>query len=133
MNEITAADLACPCCHVQVANPRLVIALNQLQQTTDIKLEIRSGYRCHPHNASQGGAPSSKHLTGLAADVHSAAHNPLELYLIAEQIPDFANGGIGLYPNDSIHLDVRSSRARWYRVSGKDYPITHYLTQQQRS
>ena len=128
MNEITAADLACPCCHIQVANPRLLAALNQLQNISALKLEIRSGYRCHAHNASVAGAPTSQHLLGMAADLHSGAHPPLEMYLIAEQIPDFARGGIGLYPENLIHLDVRTWRARWYRVAGKDHPITDYLT-----
>ncbi|MCX5920319.1 MAG: D-Ala-D-Ala carboxypeptidase family metallohydrolase [Candidatus Melainabacteria bacterium] len=115
MNQITAADLACPCCHVQIANPRLLAAINQLQNTCGSKLEINSGYRCHAHNASVGGAPTSQHLLGMAADIHSPAHTPLDLYLFAEQIPDFARGGIGLYPQNLIHLDVRTYRARWYR------------------
>ena len=41
---------------------------------------------------------------------------PEELKKFAEEIPEFANGGIGIY-DWGIHVDVRGRRARWdYRT-----------------
>jgi zinc D-Ala-D-Ala carboxypeptidase len=127
MNPITAADLACPCCQTCKPNPTLLDALNLLQTMVGTQLQTNSGYRCPKHNAAVGGAPHSEHLTGEAADIRCANLAPISLYLAAEQIPAFSQGGIGLYPADFIHLDVRPTRARWFRKAGRDYPIIEYL------
>lgn len=75
--------------------------------------KITSGYRCPNYNALVGGVPNSEHLQGNAADVVVNGYNPTDIREFAEKIPEFQNGGIGVYP-DYIHLDVRSSgRARW--------------------
>lgn len=128
MKTITAAELACPCCHLQVATPRLIHALNQLQELLQLEIIIHSADRCPNHNRTVGGTPGSSHLTGMAADLSAPQRTPLELYLTAEQIPAISGGGIGLYPGNFIHIDVRNWRARWFRVAGKDHPITEYLT-----
>ena len=127
MNEITREQLLCPCCHQGNPSTILLDALNQLQNTLGQPLSIHSGYRCPTHNAKVGGTPRSEHLTGRAADISSPAHRPLDLYLAADEIWVFRNGGIGLYNADYIHLDVRVSRARWFRVNEHDHPITDYL------
>jgi hypothetical protein len=41
------------------------------------------------------------------------------MYELASQVPLFAEGGIGAYDTDFLHLDVRGHRARWARVRGK--------------
>jgi uncharacterized protein YcbK (DUF882 family) len=99
-----------------------------MQTQLGTELQITSGCRCPLHNADVGGAAQSHHLTGNAADVAACGISPLALYLAAEQVYSFRNGGIGLYPQQYIHLDTRMSRARWYRVAGKDHAITEYLT-----
>jgi hypothetical protein len=40
------------------------------------------------------------------------------MYELASQVPLFAEGGIGAYDTDFLHLDVRGHRARWARVRG---------------
>jgi uncharacterized protein YcbK (DUF882 family) len=120
--------LFCPCCHYGIVDPHLVFALTRFQDLTKLPITIDSGYRCHAHNAAVGGAPHSQHLTGRAADIACPPLSPLELYLVAEQIPAFANGGIGLYPANYIHLDTRRVRARWFRRTGLDQHILTFLT-----
>jgi hypothetical protein len=34
-------------------------------------------------------------------------------------VPQFAEGGIGAYDSNFLHVDVRGHRARWARVRGK--------------
>ena len=129
MEPITAADLLCPCCKKGNPHPSLIDGINLMQELIQQKITIDSACRCPAHNAAVGGAPHSEHLLGQAADMKAEPYTPLELYLIAEQIPAFINGGIGLYPANFIHVDVRQHRARWYRVAGHDNPITDYVTQ----
>ena len=69
---------------------------------------------CNRHNKAVGGAEQSFHTLGMAADVSCPAGvSPEELAVIAEEIPLFREGGIGVYAS-WVHLDVRQSgKARW--------------------
>lgn len=128
LRTITAADLLCPCCHTGRPHPALIDGLNLMQEILHAELTIHSGCRCPKHNATVGGVPHSEHLDGDAADVSTPSRSPLELYLAADQYPPFTHGGIGLNPAHFIHVDRRPHRSRWFRVDGKDHPITDYLT-----
>ena len=70
--------------------------------------------RSNRHNKAVGGAEQSFHTLGMAADVSCPAGvSPEELAVIAEEIPLFREGGIGVYAS-WVHLDVRQSgKARW--------------------
>ena len=41
------------------------------------------------------------------------------MYELASEVPQFAQGGIGAYDSNFLHVDVRDHRARWARVAGK--------------
>lgn len=110
--------LACRHCHHNRADPTLITALNQLQTAVGHPLVITSGYRCPTHNRSIGGACHSWHLVGLAADIRSPDLPTSELALIAEALPAFRDGGIGVYPNH-VHVDLRPAPARWGTWSNK--------------
>ena len=103
------SEFACKgknCCgHSAAIHPDLVDAL---------PLSITSGFRCNRHNKAVGGAEQSFHTLGMAADVSCPAGvSPEELAVIAEEIPLFREGGIGVYAS-WVHLDVRQSgKARW--------------------
>ena len=90
----------------------LAQARQQLRDLAGGPLVVTSGYRCPAHNARVGGAKFSQHMQGVAADVWSKTLTPNELAELAEQVPAFANGGIGKYSR-WIHVDVRNGRARW--------------------
>ena len=128
MTPIELDMLSCPCCHKGIVDPHLVTALTIFQNLTKIPITITSGYRCQSHNAAIGGAPLSQHLTGRAADIACPPLSPLALYLVAEQIPAFAHGGIGLYPANYIHVDTRKVRARWFTRAGIHHHIVTFLT-----
>lgn len=128
MNLITRAHLLCKCCNQGNPHTNLVLALNQLQALAQAQLDIHSGCRCEKHNTQERGALKSQHLLGKAADIHVPGLTPLELYLLAEQVPFLWQGGIGLYPEPYIHIDVREYRARWYREGNLELPISTYVT-----
>ncbi|MGM0409171.1 MAG: YcbK family protein [Bacillota bacterium] len=73
-------------------------------------LIINSGYRTPEHNKAVGGAPESKHMEGIAADVKKVKDYTIdEMAEIAEEI---GFTGIGKY-NTFIHVDCRPYNARW--------------------
>jgi uncharacterized protein YcbK (DUF882 family) len=89
----------------------LIDVLELTRMHFDTPIIITSGCRCERHNHRVGGAPRSKHLTGLAADFKVRGVSPREVadYLDATYPDRF---GIGRYKTWT-HLDTRNQRARW--------------------
>ena len=68
--NFTRNEFQCSCgCSAQIVDEMLVQKLQTIRTVYDTPLKITSGYRCVKHNAAVGGAKSSKHLYGIAADV----------------------------------------------------------------
>ncbi|MBI4642492.1 MAG: DUF882 domain-containing protein, partial [Deltaproteobacteria bacterium] len=60
-------------------------------------------------------------VEGRAADVCISGMSLKTVAKLAEGVPAFRNGGIGVYSeNGFVHLDVRGHRARWGKV-GREY------------
>ena len=79
---------------------------------------ITSGYRTAAHNAKVGGAKSSQHLLGRAADIRVQGVSVEDVAAYAESLmPDW--GGVGRYPmkvgraTGWVHVDTRTDKARW--------------------
>ena len=80
---------------------------------------ITSGFRTAAHNASiPGASPHSQHLYGRAADFRVEGVSVAEAAAYAETLLP-GKGGIGRYPPRKgracgwVHLDTRSTKARW--------------------
>lgn len=98
----------------------LIRALESLRLLVGKPIHIDSGYRSPSTNDEVGGVSHSQHMLGKAADISVEGLDTYQLYVLADQIPDFAGGGIGIYPGSHfVHVDVRGERARWARVDGK--------------
>ena len=79
-------EFQCSCgCSAQMVDEMLVQKLQTIRTVYDTPLKITSGYRCVKHNAAVGGAKSSKHLYGIAADVKDPTGklNPVALAILA--------------------------------------------------
>lgn len=119
--HFTVREFACPCCGACHIYPTLLQSLEALRTVVsarlakDTPLRINSGYRCTLHNSQlPNSSPFSMHCIGKAADIRAIKSlSVTELAELAETIPAFNNGGIGLY-GWGIHVDVRGYRARWY-------------------
>jgi hypothetical protein len=91
----------------------LVEALDTLRGAMGAPMVVTSGLRCPEYNYDVGGSSESRHLYGLAADILIPDGFTTEEFAdMAEELPEFSNGGIGLY-DSFVHLDVRGRRARW--------------------
>ena len=109
-------EFACKCgkCGGYPVEPAesLIRVLDDIREAVGLPMYVTSGIRCKQHNANVGGASSSRHMNGDAADIMCPDKTPSELYTIA--CAKMGNsGGIGLY-SWGIHVDTRPGMmARW--------------------
>lgn len=92
--------------HSTVVAPELVRRLERLRHIVGRPLKIVSGHRCSWWNRRIGGARSSQHLTGSAADIPVG-------YATVAQAEQAGFTGIGRRGRYAVHVDVRSRPARW--------------------
>lgn len=96
----------------------LVVLLQCIREHFGKAVTITSGYRTATHNATVGGAKSSQHLLGRAADIQVAATPVEDVAAYAESLMP-AWGGVGRYPVKAgrakgwVHVDTRTNKSRW--------------------
>ena len=117
--HFSRSELQCRCCGRLQIDSRLLDGLEKLRAQAGTPVVIHAGYRCPEHNAAVGGVPHSEHTLGLAADIALPGLSLQRMYELALEVPQFADGGIGVYDGGFLHVDVREHRARWARVSGQ--------------
>lgn len=96
----------------------LTVVLQCIREHFGKPVTITSGYRTAAHNAAVGGAKSSQHLLGLAADIRVEGISVEDVAAYAERLmPDW--GGVGRYPVKAgratgwVHVDTRQNKSRW--------------------
>lgn len=96
----------------------LTVVLQCIREHFGKPVTITSGYRTPAHNAAVGGAKSSQHLLGRAADIRVQGVSVEDVAAYAESLmPDW--GGVGRYPVKAgrvagwVHVDTRADKARW--------------------
>ncbi len=114
--HFTRRELDCHCgCDappaIEVSLTQTAAQLEKLRIQTG-PIHINSGYRCPAYNEKIGGAPLSQHKKGTAADISCKNLTPAKVFVLAEQVPAFMGGGIGIY-DGFVHVDRRAGAARW--------------------
>ena len=103
------------CCTTVNIDEKLVECLQKIRDHFGKPVTINSGYRCATHNARVGGASSSRHAKGQAADIAVKDVAPAEVAKYAESIGIL---GIGLYETAKdgyfVHIDTRTTKSFWY-------------------
>ena len=99
----------------------LTVVLQCIREHFGKPVTITSGYRTAAHNAAVGGAKSSQHLLGRAADFYVEGVPVVTVAAYAETLLP-GRGGIGRYPKDAkhparktgwVHIDTRAGKSRW--------------------
>lgn len=105
--------------------------LEPLRTALGQPLRVTSGWRSAQYNQVIGGAKSSQHVTGDAADLIAGSdEGSLKMIALASQIESV--GGLGYYPGlGFIHADQRPRVAgkitTWMQVAGKYKPLSAAL------
>jgi uncharacterized protein YcbK (DUF882 family) len=113
-------ELICKCGCRESAEVRknifyLATLLERIRSVIGKPVIVTSAFRCAKHNAGIGGAGSSRHIRGQAADIKvigmdgSALATVIEGLIKKGALPE---GGLGTYEN-RVHYDFRGHRARW--------------------
>ena len=96
----------------------LTVLLQAIREHFGKAVLITSGYRTAAHNTAVGGAKSSQHLLGRAADIQVADTPVEDVAKYAESLmPTW--GGVGRYPakvgraKGWVHVDTRPNKSRW--------------------
>ncbi|MDW7678876.1 MAG: D-Ala-D-Ala carboxypeptidase family metallohydrolase [Bacillota bacterium] len=95
--------------HQVALRHELLDKLQRLREEAGKPVIITSGYRNPSHNARVGGSPTSRHLTGEAADIRIPGLHPDEVAQLAAAV---GFTGIGIY-DSFTHVDIRPVPARW--------------------
>ncbi len=109
-------EFACKCgkCGGFPVEPDLnmVRVADAIRERLGVPVGVNSGVRCRNHNSAVGGASSSQHLYGTAADLGKPSGvSVATMVAIAEELmPN--TGGIGIY-SWGIHIDSRKTKSRW--------------------
>lgn len=90
--------------------PKLVKMLEQIRSHFGKPVHINSAYRTPTYNKKIGGASSSQHLYGKAADIRINGVTPEQIHAYCNKT--FKGIGLGLY-NTFVHIDSRGHDARW--------------------
>ena len=111
-------EFGCKGSDVVLLDEELVVLLQCIREHFGKPLHITSGYRTAEHNAKVGGAKSSQHLLGRAADIQVADTSVEDVAAYAESLMP-AWGGVGRYPVKTgrakgwVHVDTRANKSRW--------------------
>lgn len=89
----------------------LVKVLQKIRNHFGKAVTINSAYRTPSYNKKIGGATSSQHMYGTAADIRINGITPKAVADYAETLL-LGTGGIGRY-STFTHVDVRNKKARW--------------------
>jgi Peptidase M15 len=127
--HFSKAEFACHCCGQLKLDPRLIEALEKLRGLAGKPIVVHDGYRCPTHNQEVGGVTNSEHTQGMASDVEIPGLSLQQMFELALQVPEFAQGGVGVYDGGFLHVDVRQHLARWARVRGQYVGIQHLIQQ----
>ncbi len=106
-------EFVCRCgkCDSKKIDSHLLAVLELVRHHFDKPVIVTSGYRCPTHNKNVGGAPRSKHVEAIAADIKVKDVAPSAVYAFLDSV--FPNSYGLASANSFTHIDVRSKKARW--------------------
>ena len=112
MKYFKREEFACKCgCGQDTVDYELIEVLDRLREWAGAPVTVTSGNRCPEHNKKIGGASTSQHTRGRAADIVVKGKEPFQVYRRLEEWYPYQYG-IGHY-DGWVHIVTRVGRARW--------------------
>jgi len=111
--NFTREEFKCRCgsCDYDTVDIELIEVLQDVREYFNKPITITSGNRCRNHNIRVGGADTSYHVRGRAADIQVKGVSPADVYYyVNSKYPD--KYGIGKY-DTFTHIDTRTGKGRW--------------------
>lgn len=106
-------EFACKCnCGFDAVDVELLEVLTMIREHFGQPVTITSGCRCEKHNANVGGASSSQHKLGKAADFQVKGMTPQDVQRALDAMLPKDKYGLG-YGKTFTHIDVREKAARF--------------------
>jgi len=105
-------EFQCKCgCGFAACDVELMYVLDDVREHFNAATTITSGCRCEAYNKQIGGATTSMHTKGIAADIIVKDVAPKDVLAYLEnKYPD----KYGLASSNTFtHIDVRPNKARW--------------------
>jgi uncharacterized protein YcbK (DUF882 family) len=100
-------EFACQCaCGSNRIKEALIAKLDEARAIAGVPFKINSGFRCQLHNKAVGGAKTSRHLEGIAVDIHCS--ESIDRYKIINALFMTGFTGIGI-AKTFIHADIRNT------------------------
>lgn len=104
----------------------LIMKLQEIREHFGKPVSITSAYRTEAYNKKVGGAKSSYHVKGMAADITVTGVSNRDVAIFAESITN----GVGLYDYTGgfVHVDVRPEKYLWQQDSknSKYYSVSGF-------
>lgn len=130
MNYFSEAELACKHCGRSGCTDTLKQALDAYRKLVGVPVRVHDAFRCDEHNQAVSLVNKSQHPLGQAADIDVPGMTLQQMYDAAKQIPEFRNGGIGVYDKNFIHVDARlDGPARWAFVGNQELAASVLVTE----
>lgn len=124
-------EFICKCgCNQYISiNPLLILSLELLRKRVGLPLIINSGGRCKKHPLERNKKSTGQHTLGNAADIRIPDGITKKAFLIIIlTISHFKGVGLSVDSN-YIHLDVRTTPARWGYKNGKQITYNQALNE----
>ena len=118
-SNFSLKEFGCSCgCGTNKIKIDLLQALQEVRDALDEPMAITSGYRCEQHNKAVGGAPSSSHLKGWAADIavpsSSYAYDIMEALFETKKFHRIGYGKMGGQLVLHVDIDIdKAPRVMW--------------------
>lgn len=110
--NFSRAEFACKCgCGRDTVDVEVLAIAQAVRDHFAAPVEITSGHRCADHNRRVGGARTSQHIYGRAADIKVTGRTPAEVFAFVRA--QFPAASVARYPTFT-HVDTRSSN-QWIR------------------
>ena len=132
-DHFSKRDFVCKCgnCESSVKiSLGLIGGLELLRSKTRNRINIVKGFVCQDAAEKSGQVKRNHHTLGIAAEITVDNMKPKDVFLLAEEVPEFMGIGLDLTHN-VLHVDTRKGKDRtlWVIEEGRQLELDSQVRQ----